>query len=212
MNTQEQMLLTSPFTMIVAGASQSGKTVFTKNLLLHLNQLVDKCPEIIIISYGDSCKQYEDLKGKIENLRFRQGLSFDVPENSLIVIDDQMSSVVASGKIADLFIQKVHSRNISIILLQQNLFPQGKFGRDIRLNTHYFVIFKSPTFLSQINYLQRTLFPQYKSFLVDAYTDATKNPYSYLFLSLHARSNDLLRVRSEVLPGEDQIVYLPKQK
>lgn len=67
-------------------------------------------------------------------------------------------------------------------------------------------IFKSPTFVSQIQYLSRQLFPQNKDFLVDAYKKATNKPHSYLLVILHPTCSDQLRVRSGILPYEEEII------
>ena len=156
--------------------------------------------------------QYLSLKKSIPNITFRKGLDFSIPTNTCLVIDDQMSSAVTSSEVADLFTKKIHHNNVSVILIQQNIFPQGKFGRDIRLNAQYFTIFKSPTFMSQVLHLEQSLFPHNPRFLTEAYNDATKEPYSYLFLSLHPRVDDRLRVRAGILPFEDNIVFSPTRK
>lgn len=120
-----------------------------------------------------------------------------------------MTSSAESKNVQDLFIKGVHHCNTSVINLTQNIFNQGKFARDIRLNTHYLVIFKSPTFYSQVAHLGRQLMPDKKNFILEAYKDATRLQYSYLFIILHPSCDDQLRIRTAILPGESEIVYSP---
>ena len=49
-------------------------------------------------------------------------------------IDDLMTEAKCDQRIADLFTKGSHHRNISIVYLTQNVFPQGKACRDIALN------------------------------------------------------------------------------
>lgn len=121
-----------------------------------------------------------------------------------------MSDLVKSGKVQELFTKGVHHRQVSVILLQQNLFPQGKHGRDIRLNCHYFIIMKSPTFPLQVRCLGRQLFPHKPLFLSDAYKKATVKPYSYLFLNLHPRCDDELRVCSGFFEKGETVIFSPE--
>lgn len=69
---------------------------------------------------------------------------------------------------------------------------------------------KSPTLSSQVAYLGRQVFPTSHTFLPDAYKQATENPYSYLFINLHPRCEDKLRVGSGILSGEEEFVFIPK--
>jgi hypothetical protein len=67
-----------------------------------------------------------------------------------------------SGKdkrISDLFTKGSHHRNLSIIYIVQNIFHQGKEMRNIRLNAHYIVLFKSPRDKQQISMLARQINP-----------------------------------------------------
>lgn len=186
--------------------------MFTSSLLQNLTSLMDIQPNRIIFSYSEDQPIYDELKAKLKNISFIQGLDFEIllGEPTILVIDDQMYDSSKTNKIQELFVRGVHHKSVSIIFITQNLYPQGKFSRDIRLNTNYFVIFKSPAFKSQVACLGRALFPDTYNFLPDAYHDATKSPYSYLFLNLHPKCNDRLRVRTGILPSETEIIYSPK--
>jgi hypothetical protein len=207
--------LLHPFSCIVSGVSQSGKTELVKKLLCQDTNIIEPCPKRIIVSYTERQPAYDEMAEHNNTIEFRQGLDFDMSEfdsnnPTVIVIDDQMNDVLRNEKIQTLFTRGIHHKSVSIILLTQNFYPQGKFGRDIRLNCHYFIVMRSPTFVSQIQYLGRQVFPHHSKFLLDAYKKATANPYSYLFINLHPLCNDKTRVLQGIFSGEHKYVYFPK--
>jgi len=67
-----------------------------------------------------------------------------------------------STKLSELFNNGSHHRNISLVLITQNLFLQGLSSRDISLNSKYIVL-KNPRIKTQIvNFSRQTtqkLFP-----------------------------------------------------
>jgi hypothetical protein len=58
----------------------------------------------------------------------------------LVVLNDLLNEAYSSD-VCDLFTKGSHHRNISVILITQNLFHQGRFSRDISLNAKYIVVF-----------------------------------------------------------------------
>ena len=57
----------------------------------------------------------------------------DPSKRNLIIFDDLMTEAKCDQRIADLFTKGSHHRNISIVYLTQNVFPQGRACRDIAL-------------------------------------------------------------------------------
>ena len=55
--------------------------------------------------------------------------------NNIIILDDLMAEATDSLAVSRLFTQGRH-RNASVILLQQNMFPKGKYITDISRNAH----------------------------------------------------------------------------
>jgi hypothetical protein len=203
----------APFTMIICGATMSGKTELVRKIVVNSDKIIKPKPENIVISYSADQPVYRDLEK--HGAKLVQGLDFQVEEflphsPTLLVIDDQMDDVMTNEKMNDLFTKGVHHRNVSVILLQQNVFPQGKYGRTIRLNAQYLILMRSPMFLSQVMSLGRQLFPGKPQFLLDAYRKATAKPYSFLVVNLHPLCDDQLRVSEQLFSEEDHIVYLPK--
>jgi hypothetical protein len=194
----------------VSGPTKSGKTHFTINLLKHLHTLVEPIPEKIIWCFG----QNQKFVGLPDEVELCEGLArvseIDGSEPSLLVIDDLMQEAAQDKDIVDLFTKGSHHKDLSVIMLVQNLFHQGKFMRTISLNTHYMVLFKNPRDAGQIRHLASQLFPGQVAYLIDAYKQATARPHGYLLLDFTQATTDSHRVLSDVLPGELGYYYAPK--
>jgi len=206
-------LLQHPFSCIIAGASQSGKTVFTLNLVKNLDLIIKPAITNIVLSYTEDQPLYREIQAADSRVSLVKDFDSFTPTNgnTLIIIDDQMNDVMKDQSIHDLFIKGVHHRSVSVILITQNLFPPGKYGRTIRLNSTYLIIFKSLQFHSAVKTLGMQLFLSHKNYLYSAYQLATSKPYSYLFVNLHPNCDDKIRVRSGILPRENCIVYMPSK-
>ena len=107
----------------------------------------------------------------------------------------------------DLFTKISHHRNISVILITQNLFHQGKFFRDISLNAKHIVVFENVRDRKQFSHLARQVLPHDSKGLSDAYLNATEEPLGYLVLDLSQDTNDRLRLRTCIFPEEDPPVF-----
>jgi hypothetical protein len=91
---------------------------------------------------------------------------------------------------------------LSIIYIVQNIFHQGKEMRNISLNAHYIVLFKSPRDKRQISMLARQVDPGRVQEFMRTYEDATSRPHGYLMLDLKPTTDDHQRLKTNVLPGE----------
>ena len=70
------------------------------------------------------------------------------------------------------------------------------------------IVFKNPRDSLAISTLARQMYPNNTNFLVQSFQDATKKPYGYLLLDLHQRTPENMRLRTNILPGQMQIVYV----
>jgi len=104
-----------------------------------------------------------------------------------------------STKVSEIFTKGSHRRNISLVLITQNLFHQGPSSRDISLNSKYIVVFKNPRDKTQIVHLARQ--ENFSSFH-KIYLEVCEEPHSYLFLDLTLSIYDLLSFRTKIFPGE----------
>jgi len=100
--------------------------------------------------------------------------------------------------------------DVSVLYLTQNIFYGGKQNRTIGLNAHYLVLFRNPRDATQVSHLARQMYPGKTKFLVEAFHDATVEPFSYLVLDLKPDTEDKYRVRAKIFPGDNSCVYIPK--
>ena len=115
-----------------------------------------------------------------------------------MIIDDLLNVVYSE----QVFTKGSHHRNISVILITQNLFHQGRYCRNISLNAKYLVQMKTVRDKQQFMHLARQVYPEHSSNLCKAYLNATERPHGYFILDLSQDTNDLLRFRTNVFPDE----------
>ena len=203
--------LIAPFCSIVAGPSQSGKSEFIRKFLLNISDLVFPVPEEIIYCFSEWQPMYDDLKSKMD-IVFIHGLpdtdNLICDKHRLIIIDDLMSEI--DDRVIRLFTKESHHRQISVVFISQNLFSKHKDQRTMNLNAHYIILFKNPRDGSQITHLASQMHPGKTGFLKEAYKLATTEPYGYLLIDLKQMTGDNFRLRTNIFPGENQIVFLPK--
>ena len=171
--------------------------------------MIEPPPSRIVYCYGE----YQQLFKKYSDVEFRQGLpnleDFDGSQPTLLIVDDLM--IETNEEIANMFTKGSHHRNASVVFLVQNLFHKNKHVRTISLNSHYMVLFKNPRDASQFASLARQMYPNKSAFAVEAYKDATREPYSYLLVDLRPEQDEELRLRTNIFPGETQYVYVSKE-
>jgi hypothetical protein len=177
-------------------------------MLNHLEEMFHPLPSKIVYCYGEYQKEFDEFHPNVELI---QGFPNDVNElikghdNSLIVLDDLMSQCSNDPRVADLFTRGSHHQGISVLYLTQNLFPPGKLSRTISLNSHYMLIFRNPRDSLGVTTLA---FPKHTNYLMEAFCDATSKPYGYLLIDCHQLTPENLCLRTNILPGERQIVYV----
>jgi len=126
-----------PFTCIVGGPTESGKSTFCARFLQNLDTLRTEpdFPGGIIWCYSEqSAVPQQQLAALRKNVQFRDGL----PENfenaqglpCLFILDDVLNEVF-SRAVCDLFTKGSHCRNFSVILITQNIFHKVPHCRDI---------------------------------------------------------------------------------
>jgi len=206
-----------PFTSIIAGPTGCGKSWFVSNFLRNIDDMINTPIHEVIWCFAEYQPLYDVIKNELDRVIFHRGIvNLDDINTSdqkarLIIIDDMMRE--AGDEVVDMFTKGSHHRNLSVILISQNLFNQGKGRRDISLNVHYMILFKNPRDVAQIKYLARQVYPDFPDFIVEAYRDATSIPHGYLLFDFKQSTDDKYRIRSRVLPNERPcIVYLPDIK
>ena len=226
MSFEEEAVLKipSPSTLILSGPSGSGKSTLVYEILKHAKGIFEKMPKQIIYCYNIyQTDLFNHMERDVKNLRFFQGMpskedleSWSIDrQHSVLIIDDLMSKCAESQDICNLFTIFSHHMNFTVFLLVQNLFANGKQFRTISLNTHHFILFDNKRDLLQIKTFARECFPEQTKFFMESYLKAVSTKFGYLFVDLSPRlsaEENLYRLRTNILPGETTIVYLPCDK
>ena len=205
-----------PFPALIAGPTCSGKSQFVKRLLESSEDMIDSVPENIIWCYSVYQSAYDDMQRSIPDIRFVEEVPSDLEsminpsKRNLVVIDDLMQELSNDPRITSLFTKGCHHRKLSVIFILQKNFHWGKEMRDMSLNCHYLVLFKSPCDSSQINHLAKQMFPGYVKYMPESFQDATSRPYGYLLCELKPETLTDFRLRTNIFPGETQFAYVRK--
>lgn len=175
-------------------------------------------PDKILYCYGIYQDLYREMEKTLPNITFLEGLPSPSEiedftrdgHHRIIVLDDLMHRVIRDGDMELLFTQGCHHRKISVVFITQNFFPKGTKSRTIALNTTYLVLMKNVRDVSQVATLGRQIFPGRSKILIEAYTDAVLIPFRYLVVDMSVRTEDDYRLRTQVFPEQDPIIYVPK--
>ena len=130
----------------------------------------DGAPENIIWCYGMYQPAYDEMLKTISIITFVEGVPGDLETTinpsirNLVAIDDLMHELSNDQRITNLFTKGCHHRNLCVIFILQNSCHRGKELRDISLNCHYLVLFKSPRDSSQVNHLASQMFPGHSKY------------------------------------------------
>jgi hypothetical protein len=199
----------SPFTAIVVGATSSGKSQWTKKLIENSQQMIDPAPAYILYCYGEVNPLIIEYKQKgieIFNGIPDAELIKSLPKPLLLIIDDLMLDI--EPHFLDLlFTRGSHNWNCSVIFITQSLY--GKNIRTARANTHYLVLMRNPSSMSSIHVLASQMYPGQTKFFLEAFHDATAEPYGYMLIDSHPNTKNNERLMTKIWPNEQTIYYLP---
>ena len=97
--------------------------------------------------------------------------------------------------------------NLSLVLITQNIFFQGRNMRTINLNIHYIILMSNPR-VAQISTLAQQV--GLGKVLMEAYIDAVCNkPYGYLVVNLSPHNSSGYKLFSNIFPQDDAVnVYV----
>ena len=215
MNSIYDITLKFPRRMLIYGPSGSGKSTFVEKMLFYMKDLFGFNFDNIVYCSGESFPAFDEIFGiSINKVRIfnKELLEEFNPENkNLLILDDNMHSFVNDKLISDLFTKISHHKNIFVILLVQNLFPKGKYIRDLSTNSTYIVLMSNPRENLQIRTLSSQIDGADPKFVLNCYTFATKNkPYAYLFLDFDQETPVEIRVRTNIFPDEETTIAFVK--
>jgi hypothetical protein len=212
--TIESDVFKHPFTCMIAGPTQSGKTSLITQILFYNQLIINPQPSRIIYCYKTWQSKYDEMRKIWPTIQFEEGLidmeQLDPNQNNVVIIDDYMQEGEKSSSILELFTVNSHHKNISVFFLTQNLFSQGKHSRSISLNCHYLIVFNNPRDRMQINVLARQMFPNRVNFFMEAFEDAMETrTHGYIFLDFKQSTETRNRVQTGIIPGDQRLIYTP---
>ena len=197
--------------IMISGPTGSGKTHLTMKMLT--SNMFTQPIDSILYCYGVYQEYFNSIL--LPNLTFHEGLpNVEMVKNlnngafHIIVLDDLMEYIVKSVDTQTLFTTYCHHYNITAIFLTQNIFARGPCSRTININTHILILFANKRDESQALYLGKQLYPTDVKGFMGVYLDATQDLYGYLVIDCDPKSDRLLKLRTNIFPGNENICYI----
>jgi hypothetical protein len=200
-----------PSHTLIAGGTNSGKTVAVSQLFADCSNVFNPVPKKIIVCY----ENWQDLYRQMEEAVTAQGIQFELKQGSdfgidalqpdeastdnyLCLFDDSQQTTANSQNMIDV-ITKGRHRGISAWVIWHQIFPRSRYGRLIGLQFNYYILTNSPRVRSQIPTLANQLAMKQ---LTTAYTMMERlHDYSYLFVDLSKGCPEFLRLSSNLTEG-----------
>jgi len=210
-------------THLMCGASGSGKTYRIAEILRLKDEIFRNGTSIKnVVFYYDAWQPlYDKMKSEgvvtkwvnkmptkseyIEAVKY-----FKDKGGSIVIIDDFMQEV--GQDMCDIVCVCSRHYNVSTFILFQNLFHADKSARTISRNVRFLHLHKCPRDNAQVRVLASQLCPGNFKWIVDAFTDATRYPYSCLLFDFSQDCPEELRYRSSYLPTEFPIRVWQEKK
>jgi len=200
-----------PFRMFLSGSSQSGKTYFARELLQN-SEIFNQSIKSVRYCHPDYLDDlpvdwHDSLKVSVS---YQSGLpSLDelcqLEPHTCLVLDDLYEEAILSRPIDYLFRVLSGKKNISVIIMSQRYFSQGRFGMNIRNNCNFTVMMRNSD--SRVNSRIATslnLNVAIKKAMDNTYVD---NYYPYIFVDSSPRGQvSNYRVYTNIF-GRYQEVY-----
>ena len=190
------------FKLFVTGPSRCGKTVFVAKLLENIHAFAKMPPAKVLYIYKVWQPKYDEIMSLGVNFmedsdNIVNDIKSGVSGHPMLVIFDDLIGSSSLKVIADLFTVDARHMNMSLVFLTQRMFVNNEAFRQISQNCDYFVIFKNPRNSSEIRTLAQQMTPG-NLILVQIYMEATKGPFSYLFINLTQECDPKMKYLSDL--------------
>ena len=202
-----QNVLETPFRIIVSGSSGVGKTELVKEIVN--KEFYKESMENVIYCYPDYLSEIPtefDIP-----VQYHQGIPdvafmSSLAKKSLLILDDMMCEVSKCENISKLFSVIARKRQISIILIVQNIFQRGPHFRNIRLNSTGIILFKTRSTTSNRALLRELDLNNLIS--KKSLDDALSEKHEYIFIDIHPNhQNDFGSIRGNIFSNYLRIYY-----
>ncbi|CAC5417682.1 unnamed protein product [Mytilus coruscus] len=132
-------------------------------------------------------------------------------QHMICVLDDLLQDLANDKWAQELVCVSSYHLNITICMLGHNIYEKGTVMRTMSLNIHYFVIFENRRDPEQLHRFGRQVFPNKGKYFTDSLTKAMSLA-RYMIVDLSPKSDKLYSLRTRIFPGEDMIVFRPKNE
>ena len=206
----------TPTNIMFVGPSGAGKTQLALKILNNRETLFKNKFNRVIYCYtahqpfmSDPMYDYVEFTDKLVDPE-----DFDEKHHSLLILDDMLHTLSdkrTAETLSKLFMVNGHHKNITVIMMVQNLFSKEKKFRDLSVNCHYIILFALKRDLSQVTRLGSQLMPKDSNTFLDIYKQATSERYSYLLIDLHPSTKYAVLLRENILPDDIETVHFRPQ-
>ena len=204
-----------PGKMQIAGPSLCGKTTWLYHLLKDTPvyfRRPDGSPchfQKMVYCYGSQWQPiFDDFKRL--GVVYHQGLPEDLEtlfppwaRPGLLILDDLMLEVAQSPQVTQLLTRSTHHMDLFAITLMQNLHTGGRQQTTQNRNYHYTVLFRNPADTRYVKALGNRWMGDSRGFW-ELYKKATEQPYGYLLIDNHPRTDEAIRFRTHLLVDDPQ--------
>ncbi|KAK3724231.1 hypothetical protein QZH41_002380 [Actinostola sp. cb2023] len=133
--------LKTPSNLQVVGPSKSGKTHWVRRMIQERQDMFRQPLSRVVYCYGEWQPMFDTFPKEVEWVK---GMPEDFYEKfegqpGLLILDDLMAECSNNEAVEKLFTRGSHHRQLTTVLLTQNLFRKGQ--RTQSLNAHYVVAF-----------------------------------------------------------------------
>lgn len=193
------MLLKLPARILVAAPSQSGKSSWVLRVLQNRTNLLSGRVDGVIWACANAAfapkAGLEKVRGQVKIVEGLPPLE-SIPPYTILVLDDlQMGNL---KDVCHLFCVGSHHRNITIVMMAQNLFFANPYFRTISLNSSAIVLFNSVRISAQIEHLARQIFPELRAAFIEVFKEQTRAPFTYLLIDLSQACTPALRIKTNI--------------
>jgi hypothetical protein len=94
------------------------------------------------------------------------------------------------------------------MFIVQHIFQKDKVMRSFSLNSQVMFIFKNPRDELHFFNIARQMFPQNTSCFMSSFRQATEKNHRYIIVDNATKVNRKYQLRTNILPGEDAIVFV----
>ena len=163
-----------PCRVCVAGATMTGKTAYVISVLVHGRLQPPPDRLILVCRYNDQ-PAYQQLRNVVPQMTVYVGMPTGGiewtrdGERTLIILDDVMVEAHGDEELNKLFTGGSHHKNTSIIIIQQDLFPEARHAVVNRKNASHIVLTDTCVARRQVMDLSQSIRPLKPTAVYNAY-------------------------------------------